>query len=231
MRRLEAQQYEAAPGTAAALALHGIVKAWAGRPVLTGVDMELEPGTVAAIAGANGAGKTTLLRIAAGLIMPEQGSVRAGRLDPERQRTDFQRRIGFLSAGNTGLYARLKADHHMELWARLALMPKPTHAPAIDRAVEMFGLADLRDRRVDRLSMGQRQRLRLALTFLHDPLVVLLDEPATSLDGDGIAALQAALDALKARGGAGVVCLPTGWEEAISVERRLVLVDGVLEPA
>lgn len=217
--------------TRTVLELEGIVKSWGDRHVLTGVDARVEGGSTIAITGANGAGKTTLLRIAAGLIAPESGSVTADGLDPEHQRTEFQRRIGFLTAGNTGLYARLKADHHMEFWARLALMPKREHRAAIAHAVEAFGLEDLRDRRVDRLSMGQRQRLRLALTFLHDPMVVLLDEPATSLDGEGIAALQAALDRLTERGGTGVVCLPSGWDDVLSVDRSVVLADGGLVPA
>ena len=199
--------------------------------MLSGLDAAVEPGTSVSITGANGAGKTTLLRIAAGLIVPEQGRVSSFGLDPERQRTEFQRRIGFLSAGNTGLYARLKAEHHLDMWARLALMPKRERAPAIVRAVERFGLAELRGRRVDRLSMGQRQRLRLALAFLHDPRVVLLDEPATSLDEEGIAAVQAALDDLKADGGAAVVCLPSGWDEVLSVDSRFSLHHGRLAAA
>lgn len=180
------------------------------------------------ISGANGAGKTTLLRIAAGLILPEEGRVTAFGLDPERQRTDFQRRIGFLAAGNTGLYARLKVDNHFDMWARLALMPKREHGPAIARMVERFGLGELRRRRVDRMSMGQRQRLRLALAFLHDPRLVLLDEPATSLDELGIAALQAAIEDLKAAGGAAMVCLPSGWEDVLSVDVRFRLDQGRL---
>jgi ABC-type multidrug transport system ATPase subunit len=227
----DAKHDEGAAAGPPALLLEGIVKGWSGRPVLTGVDARIEAGAIVAISGANGAGKTTLLRIAAGLIVPEEGRISSFGLDPERRRTDFHRRLGFLSAGNTGLYARLKAEHHLELWARLALMPKREQRPAIARAVESFGLTDLRGRRVDRLSMGQRQRLRLALAFLHGPSLVLLDEPATSLDEEGIATLQAALEDLKSAGGAAVVCLPTGWGELLSVDRRLVLEHGRLEQA
>jgi ABC-2 type transport system ATP-binding protein len=227
----DAKHDEAAAGSPPALALDGIVKSWNAQPVLTGVDARIDPGSAVAIFGANGAGKTTLLRIAAGLILPEQGRISAYGLDPERQRTEFQRRLGFLSAGNTGLYARLKAEHHLELCARLALMPKRDQRVAIARAVERFGLTDLRGRRVDRLSMGQRQRLRLALTFLHEPSLVLLDEPATSLDEDGIATLQGALDDLKAAGGSAVVCLPSGWGEVLAADRRFQLDGGRLEPA
>ena len=220
-----------AAGGPPALLLDGIVKSWSGRPVLTGADARIEAGTVVAISGANGAGKTTLLRIAAGLIVPEAGRVRSFGLDPERDRTRFQSRLGFLSAGNTGLYARLRAEHHLDLWARLALIPKRERGRAIARAVDAFGLADLLGRRVDRLSMGQRQRLRLALAFLHGPALVLLDEPATSLDEEGIATLQAAIDELKARGGAAVVCLPSGWGDVLAVDGSLSLEHGRLERA
>jgi ABC-2 type transport system ATP-binding protein len=214
-----------------ALELTGIVKSWNpdAPPVLPGVDLAVEAGTAVSISGPNGAGKTTLLRVAAGLIAPDGGAVRLAGLDPERQRTDFQRRIGFLAAGNTGLYARLKAEHHLDLWARLALLPNRERRAAIDRALAQFELQPLCGRRVDRLSMGQRQRLRLALAFLHDPSVVLLDEPATSLDEGGIGLLQAALDEVRARGGGAVVCLPSGWDQVVSLDRALVLDGGRLE--
>jgi ABC-2 type transport system ATP-binding protein len=216
-----------------ALRLDGIVKSWSasGPPVLRGVDLALPRGTAVAVAGANGAGKTTMLRIAAGLIAPQGGTVRVCGLDPERERTEFQRRVGFLPAGNSGLYARLKAEHHLELWARLALMPRRERGSAIERALDGFGLRPICGRRVDRLSMGQRQRLRMALAFLHGPSLVLLDEPATSLDEDGIALLARALDDLRERDGAAIVCLPTGRGRILDLDRELVLADGRLGDA
>ena len=214
------------------LALEGIVKRWPGVPrVVEGVDLVLEPGTALAIVGRNGTGKTTLLRIAAGLIAPEHGSVRICGLDSERDRTEFQRRAGFVSAGNTGLYARLKVRHHLELWSKLALLPRRTRIESIARVARQFALEDLMERRVDRMSMGQRQRLRLALAFLHSPTVVLLDEPGTSLDDEGLAILGGALAELKAGGGAAIACLPAHWEQLPGIDAGLALSDGRLEPA
>jgi ABC-2 type transport system ATP-binding protein len=217
----------------AVLALTGVVKSWPSQPapVLDAVNLELAAGTATAISGRNGAGKTTLLRVAAGLISAERGSVTVCGLDVDRDRTQFQRRIGFLAAGNSGLYARLKVENHLDLWSKIALMPRRERGPAVAAAIETFELGELLGRRVDRLSMGQRQRLRLALAFVHAPTAVLLDEPATSLDEEGIALVQRAIDGLKARGGAALVCIPSGWEQALSIDRALVLAGGRLEAA
>lgn len=214
------------------LALKGIVKRWPGVPrVLEGVDLLLEPASAMAIVGRNGTGKTTLLRIAAGLIAPEEGSVSICGLDSERDRTEFQRRTGFVSAGNTGLYARLKVRHHLDMWAKLALLPRAVRTAAIERVAHDFALEALLGRRVDRMSMGQRQRLRLALAFLHDPTVVLLDEPATSLDDEGVAILGGAIAALKERGGAAIVCVPGHWEQIPALDAGFALSQGRLAPA
>lgn len=213
--------------------MRGAVKQWPGapRPVLDRVDLQIEPGEVVSISGRNGTGKTTLLRIAAGLITPDAGSVRIAGLDPQRERRACHRRLGFVGAGSSALYARLTVDHHLDMWARLALLPRGRRRPAIARAAERFELAELRGQRTDRLSMGQRQRLRLALGFLHSPDVVLLDEPENSLDDEAAALLGEAIEDVRARGGAVVVCSPSGVRDALWVDRRLVLSGGRLEPA
>jgi ABC-2 type transport system ATP-binding protein len=217
----------------AALAVTAVSKRWPAQPapVLDRVSVRVERGTTTAIVGRNGAGKTTLLRVAAGLIAADSGRVEVGGFDVERDRAAFQRQVGLLSAGNSGLYARLKVEHHLDMWTRLALMPRRERRDAIDEAIELFDLGPLCGRRVDRLSMGQRQRLRLALCFAHRPSLALLDEPATSLDEDGVALVANALATLRARGGAAVVCIPTGSQQAIPVDTTLALESGVLEEA
>jgi ABC-2 type transport system ATP-binding protein len=213
------------------LRLEGIVKRWPGAPapVLDNVALRVEPGTVVEISGRNGAGKTTLLRIAASLILPDAGTVRIGDLDPERDRTEYQRRIGFVAAGNSGLFARLKVEHHLSYWARLALLPRARRDEAIAATIEAFQLGELCGKRVDRLSMGQRQRLRLSLAFLHGPQLVMLDEPRTSLDDEAAKLLEGAVRGLTARGGAALVCAPSGESEWIRYDRRYVVADGRLE--
>jgi ABC-type multidrug transport system ATPase subunit len=212
------------------LTLRGITKCWPGAdsPVLERIDLRVEPGAVLRISGANGAGKTTLVRIAAGLIRPESGRVLLGELDAEADRIAFQRGIGFLSAASAGLYARLTVRDHLRLWARLALLSGREANEASERAVGALGLHPLAGRRVDRLSMGQRQRVRLAGAFLHDPAVVLLDEPLNSLDDEGAGLLEDAAERLCATGGAVVCCAPSGERDPVPSDHRLTIESGRL---
>jgi ABC-2 type transport system ATP-binding protein len=221
-----------APPVAQPLAARGIVRRWKGlaKPVLDGVDLDLDAGQVVAVSGRNGTGKTTLLRIVAGLITADAGTVAVGGLDPTRDRRAYQRRIGFVSAGNAALYARLTVDHHLRMSSRLALLPRSERGAAGKRMLDVFALDELRGRRVDRLSMGQRQRLRLALGFLHSPELVLLDEPENSLDDEAIALLAAAIESVRARGGAVLICSPSGAHDALAFDQRFRLADGRLEP-
>ncbi|MEN3284679.1 MAG: type transport system ATP-binding protein [Solirubrobacteraceae bacterium] len=216
------------------LLLDGITKTWPGadRPVLDDVTLALEPRTVVHLSGPNGAGKTTLLRIAAGLIRPERGSVRLGALDVETDRTAFHKRIGFLAAASSGLYARLTVRDHLRFWSRVALMDSAERAPACDRVLDAFELRALADRRVDRLSMGQRQRVRLAGAVLHDPSVVMLDEPMTSLDEEGTSLLAGEVERLRDAGRAVVLCAPSGDVGGpVRFDRRVALRQGRLVSA
>ena len=217
------------PGTeSAGLRLTGVSKSWGQHTVLRDITIDLPPGSLTWLAGANGAGKTTLLRVACGLLAPEAGSVSYDGLHPRRDRRPFQRRLGFLSAGDRGIYARLSVYHHLKLWARLALLPAERVDEAIERTVQLVGIEQLLPYRVDRMSMGQRQRLRIAMTFLHSPDLVLLDEPLTSLDEDGAAILRRAIAEVLGRSGVVVWCSPGTDHEQAPFSRRLWLEDAQL---
>lgn len=213
------------------LLLEQVTKQWDKRkaPILDCVDLTLEPGCLVALWGHNGAGKTTLLRIAAGMIGADSGTVRLDGLSPTKDRREYYRRIGFLSANQAGLYARLTVDFHLDFAARVGFVPRGKRAAAIAAAVARFALDDLRPQRVDRISMGQRQRLRLALTSLHRPRLVLLDEPRNSLDEDGIRLLTEALEDFKQAGGTAVWCAPTGEGIDLAFDATYELADGKLE--
>jgi ABC-2 type transport system ATP-binding protein len=209
------------------LAVQGLRKAWGDRVVIDRLELLVDRGSLVAIGGANGTGKTTLLRICAGLIWADEGGVSLDGLQPRRDRRRYQARVGFLAAADRGLYARLTAIEHLELWGRVSLLPRRAFRPAIERTVERLDLGRLAAQRMDRLSMGQRQRVRLAMAFLHEPDLVLLDEPLNSLDRDGAEALLRCVADVTARGGAVLWCAPEVGDEA-PFDRRLVLADGAL---
>jgi ABC-type multidrug transport system ATPase subunit len=214
------------------LAVEGLCKWWPGRaaPTLDHLDLELNAGDVVSVLGRNGAGKTTLLRIIAGLVAPDRGSVHLDGMRLGTQRGSYQREIGLLTPGDRGLYARVTVRRNLDLWARLALLDADTRAAAMSYCDARFELAELGELRVDRLSMGQRQRVRLALAFLHAPRLVLLDEPATSLDTGALELLRGAVDDVAQRGGLCLAVAPEGADTGLGVGRRLILRDGRLEP-
>jgi ABC-type multidrug transport system ATPase subunit len=192
----------------AQLELTNIVRRFGSRTVLTGADLRVPAGTIAWLGGPNGSGKTTLLRIAAGIVVPDSGAVAITGLDPARDRRACHRRLGYLSAGDRALYGRLTVAQNLEFWAAVALVEPRRRPELIDASLSRFELGDLATSRVDRLSTGQRQRVRLAMTFLHEPTLVLLDEPHNSLDEHALLLLDAALNALAGRGGSALWCSP-----------------------
>jgi ABC-type multidrug transport system ATPase subunit len=210
------------------LVVSDVTKSWGERRVLRSVNLRVPPGVTAWVGGKNGVGKTTLLRIVAGLILAEEGGVKLNLLDPRRDRREYQQRIGFLSAGDRGLYARLSVRQNLELWARLAFLRGEQARATIAAMIDRFSLDDLVESRVDRLSLGQRQRVRLSMAFLHHPQLVMLDEPVNSLDEDGIALLCAALADLNSRGGSAIWCSPSP-PQLPQVTRLYELRDGLLE--
>jgi ABC-2 type transport system ATP-binding protein len=213
------------------LSLSGVEKSWGPRPVLRGVDLAVPAGATVWIGGENAAGKTTLLRIAAGLVEPDGGTVRVDGAAPAADRRAHNRRLGWLPPGDRGLYARLSIRANLELAAGLALIPRARQASLVDAALSRWGLEAQAGRRVDRLSMGQRQRVRVAGALIHDPVLLLLDEPHTSLDGPGLDRLAAELERRTADGATVVWCSPPIDRDRLPAATGYLLCDGMLTAA
>jgi ABC-type multidrug transport system ATPase subunit len=215
------------------LAIRGVTKRWRKDqpPVLDGLNLALEPGTIVWVGGRNGAGKTTMLRIAAGLIEPEAGRAEVWGVSARENRVRYQTLVSFLPAGDRGLYARLTVRRQLEFWARISMMAPGGVRHSVEQAMDAFNLRELADQRVDRMSMGQRQRLRIAMTFLTEPEIVLVDEPLTSLDSEGVAILDLAIEALIARDGALLWCSPEVERFGRPFDVRWILEDGRLAKA
>lgn len=170
---------QSAPGNTAGpvIDVTGVSK-WFGNIVaVNDVSFQVEPG-ITGLLGPNGAGKTTLLNMIVGLAKCSDGEVK---LLGERVRDnpDLYRRVGFMSA-NEAVYGFFTGYKFVESAARLHGL-SPT-GPAVDRAIELVGLTDVQDRSLGTYSRGMRQRMRLAATLVHDPKVLLLDEPLTGTD-------------------------------------------------
>lgn len=223
-----AVEHDAAP-----LRLRALSKRWRNDLplVLDDLDLTLAPGTTTWVGGRNGVGKTTMLRIAAGLIEPDTGRAEVWGVAPGENRARYQQLVSFLPAGDRGLYARLTVRRQLEFWARIAMVPRDRFRETVEHAITTFDLGELAERRVDRMSMGQRQRLRIAMTFLPEPEVVLLDEPLTSLDSEGTVLIGAAVAEVLAHDGAVLWCSPSGEHLDISFDAHWVLERGRLVAA
>lgn len=169
----------------------GVVKA------LRGVDFALERGSALTVFGPNGAGKTTLLRILAGLLRADRGEVRMDGRPFRRDDAAQRRRIGLISHASL-LYDGLTARENLEFYGRLYGLGDVRQAAG--SALEAVGLAQRADSPAGTMSRGMVQRLAIARALLHDPDLVLLDEPFTGLDQAAAGALRAQLMRLRAEG-------------------------------
>lgn len=176
-----------------AVLLSGVWKTYGRTVALRDVTVSASSGRIVALLGPNGAGKSTVLRIAAGVTRATRGTVRVRGADPRPN--GVRRLIGF-AGHRTFLYGALTAEENLRFYADLYGLPSSAVAPALER----FGLGAVRHRRVQELSRGLVQRLNLARALLHDPRVVLLDEPFTGLDAAVTDTLAASLRGLRAAG-------------------------------
>ena len=174
-----------------------LVKRFGLKPVLRGMDFSVESGEFVAILGPNGAGKTTFLRILASLSAPTMGSVSIAGYTLPNQAAAVRRRLGVVSHMPL-LYGDLTAEENLRFYARIYDV---AHANLrILEVLEMIGLAGRRKDLVRTFSRGMQQRLAIGRAILHDPEVVLFDEPHTGLDQDACQMLDTVLREVAARG-------------------------------
>ena len=202
-----------------AVVAEGVWKFFGDFPALRDIGFRVEPGACLALLGRNGAGKTTLLKILAGLSRPARGRITVFGAEAREQQT--RRRIGVLGHG-IGIYDELSAYENLRLFARLYDLPDPrkTALEWLDRT----GLERVKDGLVREFSRGMRQRLAVGRAFLHQPSLLLLDEPFTALDDRAIAILQQLL--AEAREAQRTIIMSTHQlREALELATRVVLLN------
>ncbi|MEW6240382.1 MAG: heme ABC exporter ATP-binding protein CcmA [Chloroflexota bacterium] len=174
-----------------------LVKRFGMKTVLRGVDFRVEQGEFVALLGPNGAGKTTFLRILASLSRPSLGEVKVAGHSLPHQAAAVRARLGVVSHLPL-LYGDLTAEENLQFYARMYNIPN--YAPRITEVLQMVGLENRRRDLVRTFSRGMQQRLAIGRAVLHDPEVVLFDEPYTGLDQDASAMLDEVLRSVAARG-------------------------------
>ena len=177
------------------LRLENIDKRYGGLYALRRVSLEIASGECVAFAGRNGSGKTTLLRVVAQLVRPSAGKLTFPL--PQNGAASAQKNTGFV-AHATMVYDELTAEENLLLFARLLEIPEP--ACRVASLLRDVGLFERRDSLVRTFSRGMRQRVAIARALLHEPSVLLLDEPATGLDPHGVSWLAATLRRLRDAG-------------------------------
>jgi len=145
------------------------------------VTLEVEPGEAFGLLGANGAGKTTFIRLVTGYLVPSEGEIRVGGYSPVSDPREVHARIGFVPE-TSRLYPELRVVDFLEFAGGARGLAGADLGRGVDRALERFGLGEVRRRLVGNLSKGFQQRVSLAQAFLHDPQLVIVDEPTAGLD-------------------------------------------------
>jgi ABC-2 type transport system ATP-binding protein len=163
----------------AAIEFTNVVKRYGKVEALAGVSFAVEPGEMFGLIGPDGAGKTTAIRTICGLLHADAGTVRVDGKDPVKQHRDVTSVVGYLSQ-RFSLYGDLSIDENIAFFAEIHGM-RDFHARR-DRLLEMTQLTPFRTRLADRLSGGMKQKLALACTLVHEPRVIVLDEPTTGVD-------------------------------------------------
>jgi sodium transport system ATP-binding protein len=145
------------------------------------VSFSCQPGRIFSLLGPNGAGKTTTLRAIATILSPTAGTVKVAGYDTVQAPNAVRQRIGFLT-GTTGLYERITPDEFLNFLGKVYQIPEATYQERKEHLYETLGMQNFRSKRIGKLSSGMKQKVSIARTLIHDPPVLVFDEPTTGLD-------------------------------------------------
>jgi ABC-2 type transport system ATP-binding protein len=182
-----------------------LVKRFGSKDALRGVTFTVRPGEATAYLGPNGAGKSTTVKVIAGLLRPSEGTVRVCGHDVLSEPVEAKKRLGYVP-DSAELYGTLTPNEYLSLVAELYHVERPAAAERIGHLLRAFGIAEAGNRQIEVLSRGQRQKVLLTGALLHDPDVLLLDEPLNGLDVHSALTLREVIDSLVARGKTVLFC-------------------------
>lgn len=188
------------------------------------VDLQVKAGEVLALLGPNGAGKTTTVRMLTSVLKPTSGKAQVAGYDIIEQAPQVRASVGILTEQH-GLYGRMPGDEYLDFYGQLYEMAPEFRQKRINSLLTEFGLIEVRKKRIGEYSKGMRQKLALARALLHDPPVLLLDEPTSAMDPESARLVRDAIKGLRSEKRAIVICthnLPEAEELAdrIAIIRR-----------
>ncbi len=169
------------------------------------VTLEVKAGEVLALLGPNGSGKTTTVRMLTSILRPSRGRARVAGYDVISEADQVRAKVGVLTEHH-GLYSRMPAEEYLDFFGQLYGIDPPTRRRRMDQMLEEFGLTPFRKRRVGKFSRGMQQKLALARTLLHEPPVLLLDEPTSAMDPESARLVRDAIQVLRSSDRAIILC-------------------------
>lgn len=170
-----------------------------------GVTLNIKAGEVLALLGPNGAGKTTTVRILTSILHPTHGWARVAGFDVVTQSNQVRASVGILTEQH-GLYARMPGDEYLDFFGQLYGLDSNTRAQRVKRLLDLFNLQSSRNQRIGEYSKGMRQKLALARAMLHDPPVLLLDEPTSAMDPESARLVRDSIHELRSGERTIVIC-------------------------
>ena len=170
-----------------------------------GVNLNVDTGEVLALLGPNGSGKTTTVRMLSSILLPSRGWARVAGFDIVQQADQVRASVGVLTEHH-GLYNRMPAIEYLDFFGQLYGLDLPTRSKRANRMMDEFGLTKYKKRKVGKFSRGMQQKLALARTLLHEPPVLLLDEPTSAMDPESARLVRDAIQDLRSSDRTIILC-------------------------
>jgi ABC-2 type transport system ATP-binding protein len=189
------------------------------------VSFEIAPGEIVAFLGPNGAGKTTTLKMLAGLLYPSAGSVQVAGFDPWTGGPDFKRRIALVLGNRQQLVWDLPAQETFQLNRAIYDIPLPDFQARVKELTDLLELAEVLDKPVRQLSLGERMKCELAAALLHRPPILFLDEPTLGLDVSAQDAIRRFLSAYRDRYGATILLTSHYMQDVTALASRVLIIN------
>jgi len=199
-----------------------LCKRFADFTAVSGIDLHVQAGEILALLGPNGAGKTTTVRMLASILMPTSGHAWIGGHDTVREAVTVRHLVGVLTE-MPGLYSRMKAREYLGFFGQLQGMEPESSTKRAEQLMEQFGMGDVWSLRLGEYSKGMRQKLALVRCMLHDPRVLLLDEPTSAMDPHSARLVRDAIVSLRSKERAVILCTHNLAEAEVLADRIAII--------